>query len=370
MRRSALLLMIVFLCTPCLIMSQSLLEDPHVASAIELLDLWLDAQQAYEQIPGISFGVVYDQELIWSKGYGYSDVQKKVPATPGTIYSICSISKLFTSVAVMQLYDQGKLRLDDPLKQHLSWFNIEQIYSDSPPITIQGLLTHSSGLPREAGFPYWTGPDYPFPERKAMIDRLPDQKTLYRSEQYFQYSNLGLSLAGEIVAAVSGKPFEKVIQKNILDPLGLSDTRTKLPEKLKGSQLATGYGAMTREGIRHELPIFQARGIAPAAGFSSTVEDLARFASWQFRLLENGGEEILKANTLKKMHRVHWWELSRVSDTASAQSKNKDRHDLYGQCIGCEFRDVRTACFRHHRIRHQSGNRFDKRSRIRRSFPE
>jgi hypothetical protein len=81
-----------------------------------------------------------------------------------------------------------------------------------------------------------------------------------------------------------------------------------MPEEHRGGRLATGYSAMTREGKRNVLPFFQANGIAPAAGFSSTVEDLGRFASWQFRLLAKGGTEILDSNTLREMHRVQWLE--------------------------------------------------------------
>jgi CubicO group peptidase (beta-lactamase class C family) len=101
-------------------------------------------------------------------------------------------------------------------------------------------------------------------------------------------------------------PYEQYIKENILKPLRLADTRTKLPESLWRDKFATGYSALKRDGNRDMLPLFQARGIAPAAGFSSTVEDLARFASWQFRLLEKGGKEILKASTLREMQRVHW----------------------------------------------------------------
>ncbi len=115
-----------------------------------------------------------------------------------------------------------------------------------------------------------------------------------------------MTLLGEIVAEVSGMPYQKYIEENILKPLRLANTRTKLPESLWRGKLATGYTAKKRDGTRSMLPLFQAEGIAAAAGFSSTVEDLARFASWQFRLLEKGGEEILKASTLREMQRVHW----------------------------------------------------------------
>lgn len=277
-----------------------------LSPAFTLIEAWLEAQRDYDSLPGISAAVVEGQSIIWKCGYGLADMESSVPAEPGTIYSICSISKLFTSVAIMQLRDAGKLHLEDRVADLLPWFNIQQQWEDSGPITVRTLLTHSSGLPREADYPYWTGPDFPFPTREEIKKKLGNQKTLYQASSLFQYSNLGLSLLGEIVAEVSGVPFESYINENILQPLRLSDTRPLLPEPMWRNKLATGYSALKRDGSRDMVPLFQAKGIAPAAGFSSTVEDLARFASWQFRLLEQGGEEILKASTLREMHRVHW----------------------------------------------------------------
>ena len=284
----------------------SLRDDPGVESALRLVATWLDAERAYKQVPGLSVGIVHDQNIVWSHGFGYADRERQVEATAKTIYSICSISKLFTSIAVMQIRDQGRLDLGDSPNQHLPWFDIEQTYPDHAPITIRGMLTHSSGLPRESDFPYWSGPDFEFPSREQIIERVGRQQTLYPGDTYFQYSNLGFTLAGMIVAEVSGQPYDAYVTTHILDPLGLSDTRPELPRALWGERLATGYGALERDGRRTKLPFFQARGIAPAAGFSSTVDDLAAFASWQFRLLEHGGEKVLHANTLREMHRVHW----------------------------------------------------------------
>ncbi|MFC1728916.1 serine hydrolase [candidate division KSB1 bacterium] len=338
MRKITLCIIAVVCALPSLSGAQALRDDPRVASSIHLLELWLDAQRAYEQIPGISMSVVHDQELLWSGGFGYADLGTKTPATPRTIYSICSISKLFTSIAVLQLRDRGRLRLDDQVSELLPWFTIRQAYPDGPPVTVQGILTHSSGLPRESDFPYWSPPDFRFPTREEVIERLSSQETLYPGDTYFQYSNLGLTLAGEIVAQVSGRDYADYVKQNILDPLGLADTRPKLPEELKGGQLATGYGAKTRDGIRNEMPLFQARGIAPAAGFSSTVEDLARFASWQFHLLGGGSHEVLQPNTLREMHRVHWldpdWDTTWGLGFSVWQSNDKTFVGHGGSCPG------------------------------------
>jgi len=299
-------LVVLLLLVPAGVRAQSLAEDPRVAEVLELLEIWMEAQVAYEGLPGVSMGIVSDQELIWSQGFGYADVASEKSATAETIYSICSISKLFTSVSVMQLRDQGKLDLDDSVSEILPWFDIENTFPEGPAITVRRLLTHSSGLPREAGYPYWTGPEYAFPTHEQVVEKLKEQETLYPSAEYFQYSNLGLTLAGEIVAATSGQPYDVYVREHILDPLGLTSTTPEIPDNERGMRLATGYTSKLRDGSRKVVPDYLVRGIAPAAGFASTVEDLARFAAWQFRLLREGGDEVLSANTLKEMQRVHW----------------------------------------------------------------
>ncbi len=279
---------------------------PEVTGAISIIDAYLEGEQIYENIPGMSVGIVYDQDLIWQRGYGYSNLESKRPADANTLYSICSISKLFTAIAIMQLRDAGRLNLRDPINNHLDWFTIEQAHEDSGPATILSLLTHSSGLPRESDFPYWNGPDFPFPTRAQVIDRLGAQETLYPAERYFQYSNLGLALAGEVVQERSGQEYSAYVRERILQPLGLHDTRTYYPEDLRGDQLAIGYTGIHRRGTREPVAPFYTRGITAAAGFTSSVNDLARFASWQFRVLNGGNDEVLSANTLREMHRVHW----------------------------------------------------------------
>jgi CubicO group peptidase (beta-lactamase class C family) len=280
-----------------------------VADAVTAWQEWVEYQAMTNNVPGVSLGVVYDQELIATDAFGFANPEAGTPATPETLYSICSISKLFTSVAVMQQRDAGRVQLDDPVAQHLTWFNLKDVHPDDEPITIRGLLTHSAGLPRESDYPYWTSEDHPFPTRDQMRDRLGEQETLYPSSRYFQYSNLGLTLAGEIVSTVSGESYGEYIRSHILEPLEMYDTFTEVPVELRGGRLAIGYSNRKRDGSREVVAPFQTRGIAPAAGFASNVLDLAKFAMWQNRLLSKGGEEVLKALTLREMQRVQWMDL-------------------------------------------------------------
>lgn len=281
-------------------------ETTQHRDALRLVETWLEAQAAYERVPALSAGIVIGQDLVWRRAWGQADHARRVPASSNTIYSICSISKLFTAVAVMQLWEQGRLSLDDDIAQLLPGFALQRSDPDSGPISVRGLLTHSSGLPREGDFGYWNPPDFKFPSRAELLQGLAGQRTYARAADRQQYSNLGLALLGEIVATVSGMPYDSYVQTHILAPLRLADTRTSLPRPLWGQQLAQGHGALQRDGTRAPLPWFDAAALAPAAGYSSTVEDLARFAAWQFRLRKNGGTELLRVATLREMQRVQW----------------------------------------------------------------
>lgn len=304
----------VVLALPRPVRAQNLTGHPRVVEALNLLERWIDAHRAYEQIPGVSAAVVHDQELLWSRGFGYADLERERAATPETIYSICSISKLFTSVAAMQLRDEGRFALDTEVGELLPWFELRNAHPESPDVTVEGLLTHAAGLPRESDYPYWSRP-FDFPTHEQVVERLVEQETLYPTWERFQYSNLGLTLVGEIVAGVSGVEYGAYVRDHILGPLGMESTTPEIGTALGSEALATGYSAMRRGGERERVTPFEGRGIAPAMGYASTVEDLARFASWQFRLLEDGGDEILAANTLREMHRVHYvdpdWEVHR-----------------------------------------------------------
>jgi CubicO group peptidase (beta-lactamase class C family) len=276
------------------------------SEAFKLIEVWLDAQRDYERLPGITAAVIHDQDVLWTGAFGLANAEDSVKAEPSTIFSICSISKLFTSVAIMKLYEEGKLRLDDGIDDLLPWYDLKQKYPESGPITIRSLLTHSSGLPREADIPYWTPPDFCFPSREQVKAALGNQETLYPASTVFQYSNIGMALLGEVVAQVSGMPYDEYIERNILRPLGLNETKTTLPESLHGTRMAVGYSAVNRNLEREKVSFFQPDAIRPAAGFSSTVLDLGKFASWQFRLLDTTSAEVLKPSTLKYMHNVHW----------------------------------------------------------------
>ena len=274
-----------------------LAADPDVQGAERLFSAWLEGQMLDRGLPGVAVGVVADQDLVWTAGFGFADAAAKIPMTPHTRFRMASHSKLFTATAVMQLREQGKLRLDDPITRYLPWFTVTPSERDDPPITIEELLTHSSGLPREAGA-HWT--TFEFPSTEQLRELMPARVAPFAPEVRWKYSNLAYSIAGMIVEAVSGQKWADYVQREIFQPLGMN--ASSVDQNVTG--LAVGYGRRMPDGTRATTPFIDARGMAAATGVTSTVEDMARFVSAQFRNGPRGGAQILSTASLREMHRV------------------------------------------------------------------
>ena len=309
-------------------------QDKEYSEAFQLIEYWIDAQKDYEKLPGLTAVITDKDENMWTGSFGLSNGESKMNIE--NTFSICSISKLFTSVALMQLVEEGKISLDDKVEDVLPWFDINNDFDDAPNLTLKSILSHSSGLPRESNHPYWPWPDFPFPSKQAVIDELNNKEMLYPPSKYYQYSNLGLSLLGYVIEEVSGQSFDDYINKNILIPLGMSSTKTFMSSDEYGKVLSLGYSSLNRNVERQKVNFFNADGIAAAAGFTSNVLDLAKFARWQLNLLSSDKKNILSAETLKNMHKVHWDdELSSVTRGLGFGVYNLDGESWVGHGGSC-----------------------------------
>ncbi|MBK8247389.1 MAG: beta-lactamase family protein [Gemmatimonadetes bacterium] len=300
----------------------SVANDPEVLGAARLFSAWMEGQIAYRGLPGIAVGVVSDQELVWSKGFGYADVQSKRPMTPSTLFRMASHSKLFTATAIMQLREQGKVRLDDPVSKHLPWFTLKPAGSDDGEVTIEQLLTHASGLPREAG-DHWSTNDFPTTEEVKQL--MANRQAAFPPATRWKYSNLAYTIAGMVVEAVSGQRWADYVQQHIYSPLGM--TQSSVDKNVPG--LTVGYGRRMPDGSRALIPFIDARGMGSATGITSNVEDMAKFASAQFRRGKMGGKQILSTGSLREMHRVRSVEENWTSGTGIGFGISRFRDRTY-----------------------------------------
>jgi CubicO group peptidase (beta-lactamase class C family) len=251
--------------------------------------------------PGIAAGIVYDGELIWGEGFGFADIESKKPVTLDTRFRIASISKTFTAVAILQLRDAGALCLDDPVSKYLDWFDLQ--FQGAPEITIRNLLTHTSGLPRDSHNPMWTECDAPAWEDfvQALRSRQPTRPPYDK----FAYSNVGYSLLGGIIEAVSGESWARYLKRNIVEPLNMVETHP-VPRR-DDPMLATGYSQLTDEHKRDPMPFFLMNGFEASANFASSINDLVKYAAFH---LSDDDNAVLSAHSRRDMHRIHWLEPS------------------------------------------------------------
>ncbi len=277
--------------------SASIAANADVVGAERLFSAWMEGQLAYRGIPGVAVGVVYDQQLVWSQGFGFADVKNRVPMTAQVKFRIASHSKMFAAIAIMQLREEGKLRLDDPVEKYLPWFKAKPAGDDDGVITIEQLLSHTSGLQREAG-DHWTSLNFPSEDE---IKRLySDRQAAFAPNVRWKYSNLAFAVAGLVVEQISGQKWAAYVQQHMLAPLGMN--ASSVDQNAPG--LTVPYMRRLPDGSRDVLPFVDARGMASATGMTSNVDDLAKFVSAQFRRGPRAGAQILSTGSWREMHRV------------------------------------------------------------------
>ena len=221
--------------------------------------------QKHYSVPGLSLIVVRGQDTLWAEGFGYADKAKRQVATLETVYRAGSLAKPFTAVAVMQLAEAGKIDIDEPLDKYLPQFSIRSRFdTTAEPLSVRSVLTHHSGLPADLNKGMWS--DAPFTSVAASLS---EEYSAFPPKLVFSYSNLGYTLLGHMVQAVSGKPFSEYMEKSIFDRWNMKHTGMRLRSDME-ALLSKGY----RDGKETELlPIRD----LPAHGLYTSAEDLGVF---------------------------------------------------------------------------------------------
>jgi CubicO group peptidase (beta-lactamase class C family)/D-alanyl-D-alanine dipeptidase len=266
----------------------------NYASVAEELSKFIQHEMRDKQLPAFSIALVDDQQTVWAQGFGYTDPDKKIPATAETVYRIGSVSKLFTDIGVMQLVEQGQLNLDAPIQTYLPDFHPKNPFST--PITLRELMSHRSGLLREPAVGNYFDPSEL--SLAAMVHSLNDTTLVYAPETHTKYSNAGVAVVGYVLQQRSGQPFASYLQHAVLQPMGLGDSAFR-PEPRLMARLAKAY-MWSNDGKLFQAPTFEL-GMAPAGCMYSTVEDLGKFLSVLFNGGRGANGQVVTSETLGKM---------------------------------------------------------------------
>ncbi|GAA3081738.1 CubicO group peptidase (beta-lactamase class C family) [Kribbella aluminosa] len=273
--------------------------DPRtLREVLAYYDGWLKYNQHYQRIPGVQVAVYAEDRVVFSGAYGHADVENDVPLTDQHLFRIASHSKTFTGTAVLQLVEQGRLRLDDRASQHVT----EIVGTPIGERTVRELLAHAGGITRDSQDADWWQLAKSFPDRDELLDVLRDAASAVLPEnERFKYSNIGYGLLGLVVEAVSGMSYNAFVQTSIVDKLGLSDLGPELdPARL--AEYAAGYSALVYADTRVPIEHVDTRALAAATGFFGNARDLVTYFSAHLP----GDDRLLTDKSKREMQHPLW----------------------------------------------------------------
>lgn len=279
--------------------------DPALAAEVETL---INQVMTEQRQVGMAIGIVMNGEVAYARGFGVADVESGRPVTERTLFEQGSISKQVVGTAIMQLVEQGKINLDDPLVKYLPSFQIKDGRYEA--ITIRHILTHQSGmtaleLDSMEAYARSLTPEYDAASYERMVRGLSDMELLYEPGQGpFTYSDLAYNVLGAMISEVSGQPFEDYVRDHIFLPLGMTDSTFEL-RAADPTLLVRPHVTGVDDRIV-KAPLFPySRANAPSTHLYTSVADMAR---WMVMNLHKGtfdGAQILQPATHQEMWRVH-----------------------------------------------------------------
>jgi CubicO group peptidase (beta-lactamase class C family) len=287
------------------------------------LDGFMPQEIEHADIAGAVVAVVKDGKLLFAKGYGYSDVEKKVPVSPETtLFRPGSISKLFTWTAVMQQVEQGKLDLDRDVNDYLD-FKVPPAFGK--PITLRNIMTHSTGFEETAKDLFVSSADDLRPNKEYLEVHMPAR--IFPPGTTPAYSNYATTMAAYIVERASGQNFNDYVDEHVFKPLSMSHAtfRQPLPEALKPF-MSNGYIL----GSGEPKP-FEFVQVAPAGSLSASAVDMTHFMIAHLQNGHYGDGQILKPETAVQMHaRQEGWPPGMNAMALGFYEQSRNGHRLIG----------------------------------------
>ena len=280
---------------------------------LEGLPQKIQERMRQQRLAGVSIAIVYGDGIIYSQAFGSADVEKKIPATPDTIYPIGSVTKVFTATMLMQLCEKDVLNLETPLKKFLPEYRVKSSFPGIQPTTLGQLASHTSGLPQDAPVNFWcnysgfgwivTGGQAEltwYVSKDRLLSSLDQIELEYQPGIYSHYSNFGIQLLGIALERASGQSFVDHVEKQILKPLRMENSGFML-DRERRSLTAVGHVCTSPQSPFMATPLWEPGCAIYSGGLNSTAEDMARFVSLQFQIAPANKEQVLSTGSLRRM---------------------------------------------------------------------
>lgn len=278
--------------------------------ALAFTDSWLRRQYSLNDIPGFTVAVAHKGKVIFSKAYGYADLESKKKLTPDSIFRVASHSKTFTATALMMLQEKGKLNIDNFVVDYLPWLKDHKDKRWSK-VTLRQLMSHGAGVIRDGtSADYWQL-EKPFPNEKQLQKEILASDLILENNVKLKYSNFGYSLLGLVIQSASDQPYNDYVASNIVNVLGLKNTG---PEPTTTINVVTGYSLRGSNKTRLPISAVDTHAMSPATGFYSTASDMCLYFSAQMV----GSNKLLNDESKKEMQRIHYQAYTPGDDSTRA----------------------------------------------------
>ena len=252
-------------------------DDPPIDNAVrESLLPWIEKEIKAKNIPSLSIAVVDDQRVVFTASVGYADPHRKLAATPDTGYRVGSVSKPFTALLLMIFVELGLIDLDVPVQTYLPDF--QPINKSGKKITLRQMLSHRSGIVREG--PVGNYFDDSQPSIADTVKSLNNTELVFEPGSTTAYSNMALATVGRVLERTQKEPFAKLMQRKLLDPIGMTDSSFLLTPKLRDALPKAPM--WTYHGREFPAPVFEF-GMLPAGNLYASVNDSAKFLQFRSR---------------------------------------------------------------------------------------
>lgn len=276
------------------------MDERALDHAADYIKSWLKYLYERGDTPGFVVAVAHKGRIVLREGYGFADLELKVPMSQKHLFRIASHSKTFTATSVMQLQEKGKLRIDDPIANYLGWLK-EHKDERWRKVTIRQLLSHGAGVIRDGKDSDYWNVYRDFPSEDELKDDILDADLVIDNNQKLKYSNYGYSLLGMLIAEVSGAPYNTYVTKNIIEPLGLKNTGPEF-DPARAEDFVTGYTRLDNKKQRLPIKPIDTHAMSAATGFYSNVADLCTYFSAHMP----GSGKLLSDESKKEMQKVQW----------------------------------------------------------------
>ena len=275
------------------------LTTSSVADAVEYLSTWIPARRAHTRTPGVQAAVWFEDDLVLSMADGVSDLSTGEELTTEHLFRVASHSKTFTGTALLRLHQEGRVRLDDTLGQWIGWL----ADSGSPLAgrTIAEVLAHGAGITRDGRDSNHWQLHQPFLDADELRRVVADSAEITPANLRFKYSNIGYSLLGQVIEAVTGASWRDHVASELMAPVGLASTFPDLGD-LDPLRFAGAHSFQALGAERVVIDQVDAEGMSSATGVVSTASDLCRWARAHF----TGDERVLTDDSKRLMRRVAW----------------------------------------------------------------